>query len=96
MPELLAEQDSRSCKERPSRSSRQTVTTSLASCHPHPAMVSRGRLIAGTAGNADAGGELTQTGGMSACLWGSAVMLGMCLALTLPLPSGIEARRVPA
>ena len=28
-------------------------------------------------------GILTQTGGMPACLWGSAVMLAICLALTV-------------
>ncbi len=41
-------------------------------------------------------GILTQAGGMQACLWGSAVMLAICLAITVLLPSGAAARRVPA
>lgn len=41
-------------------------------------------------------GALTQIGGMQACLWGSAVMLSLCLGFTVLLPSGTEARRVPA
>ena len=41
-------------------------------------------------------GILTQTGGMEACLWGSAIMLAVCLAITVLLPTGAEARRVPA
>jgi predicted MFS family arabinose efflux permease len=41
-------------------------------------------------------GLLTQLGGMSACLWGSAVMLAICLGITVLLPSGTEQRRVPA
>ncbi len=41
-------------------------------------------------------GVLTQVGGMPACLWGSAAMLGLCLAITCLLPTGIAARRVPA
>ena len=41
-------------------------------------------------------GILTQTGGMAACLWGSAVMLAICLAITLLLPTGAAPRRVPA
>ncbi len=41
-------------------------------------------------------GWLTQTGGMQACLWGSAVMLAICLGITTMLPAGIEARRVAA
>jgi len=41
-------------------------------------------------------GLLTQAGGMPACLWGSAVMLAICLAITMLLPSGVAARRVPA
>jgi MFS family permease len=41
-------------------------------------------------------GILTQTGGMPACLWGSAVMLAICLGFTVFLPSGAGARRVPA
>ena len=41
-------------------------------------------------------GALTQSGGMPACLWGSAIMLGLCLAITLLLPTGVAATRVPA
>ena len=41
-------------------------------------------------------GILTEAGGMQACLWGSAVMLAICLGFTVFLPSGVEARRVPA
>ena len=41
-------------------------------------------------------GILTQTGGMPACLWGSAVMLATCLGVTVLLPSSAAARRVPA
>ena len=41
-------------------------------------------------------GILTQTGGMPACLWGSAVMLAICLGCDFLLPTGAEARRVPA
>jgi predicted MFS family arabinose efflux permease len=41
-------------------------------------------------------GILTQTGGLQACLWGSAAMLGTCLALTVLLPSATTARRVSA
>ena len=41
-------------------------------------------------------GALTQYGGLSACLWGSAAMLAICLLLTLLLPAGSEARRVVA
>jgi predicted MFS family arabinose efflux permease len=40
-------------------------------------------------------GILTQSGGMQACLWGSAVMLAVCFGITALLPSGAEARRVP-
>jgi len=40
-------------------------------------------------------GLLTQYGGLAACLWGSAAMLALCLALTLLLPTSYEARRVP-
>lgn len=39
-------------------------------------------------------GVLTQAGGLPACLWGSAVMLAACLALTLLLPSHAASRRV--
>jgi hypothetical protein len=31
-------------------------------------------------------GVLTQAGGLPACLWGSAVMLALCLALVLLVP----------
>jgi hypothetical protein len=41
-------------------------------------------------------GALTQAAGLAGCLWGSAVMLGLCLAITLMLPSAATARRVPA
>ena len=42
-------------------------------------------------------GALMQAGGLQACLWGSAAMLALCLALTLLLPSGATvSRRVPA
>ncbi|MFO1029386.1 MAG: organoarsenical effux MFS transporter ArsJ, partial [Acetobacteraceae bacterium] len=41
-------------------------------------------------------GALTQAAGMAGCLWGSSVMLAVCLAITVLLPSGAEARRVPA
>jgi MFS family permease len=40
-------------------------------------------------------GFLTQQAGMAGCLWGSAVMLVVCLAITALLPSGAESRRVP-
>jgi predicted MFS family arabinose efflux permease len=38
-------------------------------------------------------GALVELGGITACLWGSAVMLFGCLALTLLLPSEVQARR---
>ena len=41
-------------------------------------------------------GVLTQSGGMQACLWGSAIMLAICLAITILLPSGAAARQLPA
>jgi predicted MFS family arabinose efflux permease len=41
-------------------------------------------------------GALTQAGGMTGCLGGSAVMLALCLAITLFLPAGAEARRIAA
>jgi hypothetical protein len=41
-------------------------------------------------------GGLTQAGGMPACLWGSAIMLALCSAITFMLPAGIASRRVPA
>lgn len=37
-------------------------------------------------------GILTQAGGMPAALWGSAIMLAICLGFTMLLPSGSEAR----
>lgn len=41
-------------------------------------------------------GVLTQGGGMQAYLWGSAIMLALCLTITLMLPTGVAAKRVPA
>jgi predicted MFS family arabinose efflux permease len=41
-------------------------------------------------------GALTQAAGMTGCLWGSAVMLALCLAITLMLPVAASARRVAA
>jgi MFS family permease len=41
-------------------------------------------------------GILTQAGGLSACLWGSAAMLGICLAITFLLPAAASAQRLPA
>jgi predicted MFS family arabinose efflux permease len=41
-------------------------------------------------------GALTQMRGLAACLWGSAAMLAVCLAVTFLLPSATTARRVPA
>jgi predicted MFS family arabinose efflux permease len=41
-------------------------------------------------------GSLAQYGGLSACLWGSAAMLALCLALTFLLPTGSQSRPVPA
>jgi predicted MFS family arabinose efflux permease len=41
-------------------------------------------------------GVLAQYGGLSACLWGSAAMLAICLLLTFLLPSGSESGRVVA
>jgi len=41
-------------------------------------------------------GYLTQIGGMAGCLWGSSAMLAICFGVTMLLPSGAEARRVPA
>jgi hypothetical protein len=37
-------------------------------------------------------GALTQLGGLTACLWGSAAMLALCLAFVFLLPSGTGAR----
>lgn len=39
-------------------------------------------------------GLLTQYGGLPACLWGSAAMLAVCLALVLLLPAAYEPRRM--
>ena len=41
-------------------------------------------------------GALAQAGGLAACLWGSTVMLALCLAITFLLPSVASARRLPA
>jgi MFS transporter, APGE family, 1-arseno-3-phosphoglycerate exporter len=41
-------------------------------------------------------GALAQAGGIEACLWGSALMLATCLAITFLLPTGAGARRVAA
>ncbi len=41
-------------------------------------------------------GALTQAGGLAACLWGSAVMLALCLGVTLMLPRAAVPRRLPA
>jgi predicted MFS family arabinose efflux permease len=41
-------------------------------------------------------GVLAQIGGLAACLWGSAAMLALCLAITFLLPSVAIARRAPA
>jgi MFS family permease len=38
-------------------------------------------------------GALTQLGGLTACLWGSAAMLALCLAFVFLLPATTEARR---
>jgi hypothetical protein len=41
-------------------------------------------------------GTLAQAGGMAACLWGSAGMLALCLAITFLLPSTASTQQVPA
>jgi hypothetical protein len=41
-------------------------------------------------------GVLTQAGGPGACLWGSAAMLAICLAITLLLPATATVRQLPA
>ena len=41
-------------------------------------------------------GVLAQHGGLPACLWGSAIMLGLCLAVTFLLPGAATSRRVAA
>ena len=38
-------------------------------------------------------GALTQLGGMTACLWGSATMLALCLAFVFLLPTEVGTRR---
>jgi hypothetical protein len=69
-----------------------------------PAPRKRPRISASTT-QANAGGRLvgillsgvlTQVGGLAACLWGSAAMLALCLAITFLLPSVAAARRAPA
>ena len=41
-------------------------------------------------------GILTQAGGLGAGLWGSAIMLALCLAITFLLPAGATARQAAA
>jgi MFS family permease len=41
-------------------------------------------------------GALTQTAGLAGCLWGSTMMLALCLVVTFLLPSAVTERRVPA
>lgn len=41
-------------------------------------------------------GALAQAGGLAACLWGSAVMLALCLAITFMLPTVATPRRAAA
>lgn len=41
-------------------------------------------------------GALTELGGMQACLWGSAAMLAVCLAVTVLLPTTAGSRRITA
>jgi predicted MFS family arabinose efflux permease len=41
-------------------------------------------------------GGLAQAGGLTACLWGSAAMLAVCLGVTMLLPAGRSAQRDPA
>ncbi len=41
-------------------------------------------------------GLLTQAGGLVACLWGSTIMLALCLAVTLLLPAASAPRRLAA
>jgi MFS family permease len=41
-------------------------------------------------------GALTQAGGLAACLWGSTIMLALCLATTFLLPAAATPRRVAA
>lgn len=41
-------------------------------------------------------GVLAGSGGLAACLWGSAVMLALCLTVTFLLPAAAAPRRMPA
>jgi hypothetical protein len=41
-------------------------------------------------------GALTQAGGMAGCLWGSGIMLALCLGITFLLPVGSAARPATA
>jgi MFS family permease len=41
-------------------------------------------------------GALAQWGGLAACLWGSAAMLAVCLAVTFLLPAAAATRKLPA
>jgi predicted MFS family arabinose efflux permease len=41
-------------------------------------------------------GALVQIGGLAACLWGSAAMLAVCLAVTILLPTAAVTQKVPA
>ncbi|MEJ0017363.1 MAG: organoarsenical effux MFS transporter ArsJ [Acetobacteraceae bacterium] len=41
-------------------------------------------------------GALTQAAGLAGCLWGSAVMLALCLGVTMLLPTAATGRRVAA
>jgi MFS family permease len=41
-------------------------------------------------------GALTQVGGMAGCLWGSAIMLALCLAITFLLPAAATTRPATA
>ncbi len=41
-------------------------------------------------------GMLMQAGGLSACLWGSAAMLGACLLVVFMLPTAVSTQRQPA
>jgi predicted MFS family arabinose efflux permease len=41
-------------------------------------------------------GMLTQWGGLAACLWGAAVMLGLCLCLTFTLPAHATSKPLAA
>ncbi len=41
-------------------------------------------------------GVLTGIGGLAACLWGSAAMLAICMAITFMLPTAVAPTRLPA